>query len=194
MAELDDIGSETAAMMRTMLQMATLVALKSREHGQKEAEARAKAVEAKIKEAKELQLREAREAKAKDPRNIELEMMKSGPALERPGLDRSGPTLGDAMTDGVTLAKELDNPFAVTSHATESLAYDSAERRQALAAHLQRSGVSPELTQVRMLVEAGRGISPDEAIRLDEVARQATMGRDLAREARGLQRGIDRGR
>lgn len=189
MAELDDIGSESAAMMRTMLQMATLVALKSREHGQKEAEARAKAVEAKIKEAKELQLREAREAKAKDPRNIELDMMKSGPALHR-----SEPTLADAMTDGVTLSKELDNPFAVTSHATESLAYDSAERRQALAAHLQRSGVSPELTQVRMLVEAGRGISPDEAIRLDEAARHASMARDLARETRGLQRGIDRGR
>ena len=70
--ELDDIGAETAAMMKTMLQIATLVALRTRERGQKEAEARVKVTEARIKEARELQVREARDAKAKDPRNAKL--------------------------------------------------------------------------------------------------------------------------
>uniref|UniRef100_UPI0024556446 hypothetical protein n=1 Tax=Nocardia farcinica TaxID=37329 RepID=UPI0024556446 len=104
--ELDDIGRETAAVMKTMLQLATLVALRTRERGQKEAEARAKLTEARMKEAKELQIREARESKAKDPRNLELARMveKStsvkGISLEK---DRSGgamSTAGSAMASG----------------------------------------------------------------------------------------------
>lgn len=86
--ELDDIGRETAAMMKTMLQIATLVALKTRERGQKEAEARAKLTEAKIKEAREAQIREARESKSKDPRNIELAQMVSRPLPRRRSVRR----------------------------------------------------------------------------------------------------------
>lgn len=84
--ELDDIGRETAAMVKTMLQLATLVALRARERGQKEAEARVKVTEARNKEARELQIREARDAKAKDPRNLELARMveKTVPAKESP--------------------------------------------------------------------------------------------------------------
>ncbi|MFC4126877.1 hypothetical protein [Nocardia rhizosphaerae] len=188
MAELDDIGSETSAMMRTMLQMATLVALKSREHGQKEAEARAKAVEAKMKEARELQVREARDLKAKDPRNIELVQMMS---------------LGNKATQsrGLSLEKDPTSPFAsaaaassATATATQApqLGYDSVERRAAIAAHLERAGVAPELAQVRMLVEMGQGISPEEAIhRANAGARRAGFERGLER---GIERGIDRGR
>ncbi|MEV0335523.1 hypothetical protein [Nocardia sp. NPDC050717] len=188
MAELDDIGSETAAMMRTMLQMATLVALKSREHGQKEAEARAKAVEAKMKEARELQVREARDLKAKDPRNIELVQMMS---------------VGNKATQarGLSLEKDPSSPFASTAAGSTAasaganvpqVGYDSVERRAAIAAHLQRAGVAPELAEVRMLVEMGQGISPEEAIRRTNAgARRAGFERSLER---GIERGVDRGR
>ncbi|MEV6060555.1 hypothetical protein [Nocardia asteroides] len=180
MAELDDIGSETASMMRTMLQMATLVALKSREHGQKEAEARAKAVEAKMKEAKELQIREARDLKAKDPRNIELVQMMS--------VGNKAP-----QSRGLSLEKDPSSPFAgaaATAGANvPQVGYDSVERRSAIAAHLERAGVAPELTEVRMLVEMGQGISPDEAIR------RANAGARRAGIERGIDpRGIERGR
>ncbi|MBC7303957.1 MAG: hypothetical protein H5T78_23810 [Nocardia sp.] len=184
MAELDDIGSETASMMRTMLQMATLVALKSREHGQKEAESRAKAIEAKMKEARELQIREARDLKAKDPRNVELvQMMSMGspkPAQR-----------------GLTLEKDPSSPFAAKSTVAAAatgvnapqIGYDSAERRSAIAAHLQRAGVAPELSQVRMLVEMGQGISPDDAIRLRDAATRHVSTRERGIDPRGLERG-----
>lgn len=184
MAELDDIGSETSAMMRTMLQMATLVALKSREQGQKEAESRAKAIEAKMKEARELQIREARDLKAKDPRNIELVQMMS---------------VGGAKTQqrGLSLEKDPSSPFATAAAAAApatgvkapQIAYDTVERRSAVAAHLQRAGIAPELSQVRMLVEMGQGISPDEAIRLRDAATRHNPTRDRGIEVRGLERG-----
>ncbi|MFF2391562.1 hypothetical protein [Nocardia sp. NPDC058114] len=184
MAELDDIGSETASMMRTMLQMAILVAVKSREHGQKEAESRAKAIEAKMKEARELQIREARDLKAKDPRNIELvQMMSVGSrTVESRGVENRG----------INLNKPAGSAFAASAAATPSVGYDSAERRSAIAAHLQRAGVAPELTQVRMLVEMGQGISPEEAIRSRDTVMRATLARQ--RGERGIERGIERGR
>ncbi|MGM7643523.1 hypothetical protein ACSVDM_01370 [Nocardia sp. JW2] len=189
MAELDDIGSETAAMMRTMLQMATLVALKSREHGQKEAESRAKAIEAKMKEARELQIREARDLKAKDPRNIELKQMMTVGArsVETRGLESRGLESRTTESRGVSLVKDAASPFA---GATPN--YDSTERRAAIAAHLQRAGVAPELSQVRMLVEMGHGISPDEAIRLRDAAARTPQVRARGLE-RGLELGIERG-
>ncbi|MFD6395975.1 hypothetical protein [Nocardia sp. NPDC060249] len=184
MAELDDIGSETASMMRTMLQMAILVAVKSREHGQKDAESRAKAIEAKMKEARELQIREARDLKAKDPRNVELvQMMSVGSrTVESRGVE----------SRGINLNKPAGSAFASSAAATPSVGYDSAERRSAIAAHLQRAGVAPELTQVRMLVEMGQGISPEEAIRSRDTVMRATLARQ--RGERGIERGIERGR
>ncbi|MFI1236560.1 hypothetical protein [Nocardia salmonicida] len=186
MAELDDIGSETASMMRTMLQMAILVAVKSREHGQKDAESRAKAIEAKMKEARELQIREARDLKAKDPRNVELvQMMSVGSrTVESRGVE----------SRGISLNKESGSPFAASAAGHSSsvgqaaAGYDSTERRAAIAAHLQRAGVAPELSQVRMLVEMGHGISPEEAIRLRDAGT-----RNMPARARGLERGIERG-
>ncbi|MFC6012459.1 hypothetical protein [Nocardia lasii] len=188
MAELDDIGSETASMMRTMLQMATLVALKSREHGQKEAESRAKAIEAKMKEARELQIREARDLKAKDPRNLELkEMMSLSPrTIESRGLEARG-----VETRGISLHKDVGSPFA-TSGVAQAANYDSTERRSAIAAHLQRAGVAPELSQVRMLVEMGHGISPDDAIRLRDAAVRTPQVRARGPEL-GIELGIERG-
>ncbi|WP_410872197.1 hypothetical protein [Nocardia sp. A7] len=194
MAELDDIGSETASMMRTMLQMAILVAVKSREHGQKEAESRAKAIEAKMKEARELQIREARDLKAKDPRNVELvQMMSVGSrSVESRGVESRGMESRGAEKRGISLNKPAGSAFASSAAATPSVGYDSAERRSALAAHLQRAGVAPELTQVRMLVEMGQGISPEEAIRSRETVMRATLARQ--RGERGIERGIERGR
>ncbi|MFD3508414.1 hypothetical protein [Nocardia sp. NPDC058666] len=191
MAELDDIGSETASMMRTMLQMATLVALKSREHGQKEAETRAKAIEAKMKEARELQIREARDLKAKDPRNMELvRMMTIGSrgiearGIESRGIESRSPESRSPESRGVNLSRDSGYSGRSTSGGG---GYDSAERRSAIAAHLQRAGVGPELTQVRLLMEMGQGVSPDEAIRMREAADRAQLARQRVIEARGIE-------
>ncbi|MFD3593657.1 hypothetical protein ACFWU5_13080 [Nocardia sp. NPDC058640] len=193
MAELDDIGSETASMMRTMLQMATLVALKSREHGQKEAETRAKAIEAKMKEARELQIREARDLKAKDPRNMELvQMMSVGSrSIEARSIESRG-----VESRGISLSKK-GSPFASTAAGQSSsvghtASYDSSERRAAIAAHLQRAGVAPDLAEVRMLMEIGQGIDPADAIRRTNAATRE-FGIERGIEARGIQRGVERG-
>ncbi|WP_067545528.1 hypothetical protein [Nocardia crassostreae] len=178
--ELDDIGRETAAMMRQMLQLATLVALRTRERGQKEAEGRAKVTEARQKQARELQLREAADAKAKDPRNLELPKM-----IERPPLDK-----------GVSLEKDR---FAAQAEATRMAAtqaavnkslvrYDSVERRTALAQHLSRMGIAPELAAVRMLLEVGQAQSAAEAVRAREQEAAVAQRRAREVEARGLQR------
>ncbi|MVU77823.1 hypothetical protein GPX89_11275 [Nocardia sp. ET3-3] len=170
--ELDDIGRETAAMMRQMLQLATLVALRTRERGQKEAEARVKVTEARQKEARQLVLREAADAKAKDPRNLELARMIEKPTLEK----------------GVSLEKDR---FAAQAEATRMAAtqaaaskglvrHDSVERRQALAQHLHRMGISPELASVRMLLEVGQAQSAAEAARVRD--QEAAVAQRRARE------------
>ncbi|MBF6135305.1 hypothetical protein IU501_20170 [Nocardia otitidiscaviarum] len=178
--ELDDIGRETAAMMRQMLQLATLVALRTRERGQKEAEARVKMTEARQKEARERQLREAADSKAKDPRNVELARM-----IEKPPLDK-----------GVSLEKDR---FAAQAEATRMAAtqaamskplvrYDSVERRAALAQHLTRMGIAPELAAVRMLLEVGQAQSAADAVRARQEEAAAVQRRAREQEARGLQR------
>ncbi|MBF6181063.1 Uncharacterised protein [Nocardia otitidiscaviarum] len=178
--ELDDIGRETAAMMRQMLQLATLVALRTRERGQKEAEARVKVTEARQKEARERQLREAADSKAKDPRNVELARM-----IEKPPLDK-----------GVSLEKDR---FAAQAEATRMAAtqaamskplvrYDSVERRAALAQHLTRMGIAPELAAVRMLLEVGQAQSAADAVRARQEEAAAVQRRAREQEARGLQR------
>ncbi|MFI6866443.1 hypothetical protein [Nocardia sp. NPDC050406] len=178
--ELDDIGRETAAMMRQMLQLATLVALRTRERGQKEAEARVKMTESRQKEARERQLREAADSKAKDPRNLELARM-----IEKPPLDK-----------GVSLEKDR---FAAQAEATRMAAtqaaqaktlvrHDSVERRAALAQHLTRMGIAPELAAVRMLLEVGQAQSAAEAVRTRQEEAAAVQRRAREQEARGLQR------
>ncbi|MEV5647548.1 hypothetical protein AB0L57_04770 [Nocardia sp. NPDC052254] len=155
--EVDDIGRETAALMRQMLQLATLVALRTRERGQREAEARVKVTQERVKETRERMLREAREAKSKDPRNLELARM-----LERPNLDR-----------GISLERMERSNLARAARATERQKtrerelsrYDSPERRQALAAHLSRVGVAPELAAVRMLMDVSQAQPPQAAVR-----------------------------
>ncbi|MFE2999992.1 hypothetical protein ACFXG4_33950 [Nocardia sp. NPDC059246] len=156
--ELDDIGRETAAMMRQMLQLATLVALRTRERGQKEAEARVRVTEARQKEGRERRLREAADAKARDPRNRELSRI-----LERPTRER-----------GVSLEKDRFSAQAEASRMAAqqanrgSVRYDSVERRTALAQHLSRMGISPELQSVRLLMEVGQAQSAQDAVRLRE--------------------------
>ncbi|MGO4612898.1 hypothetical protein AB4305_02040 [Nocardia sp. 2YAB30] len=177
--ELDDIGRETAAMMRTMLQMATLVALRTRERGQKEAEARAKLTDARIKEAKEMQLREARDAKAKDPRNTELARL-----IEKPIAEKGVSLEKDRFSAQAEATRMAANAAA---NAKPAMRYDSTERRMAIAAHLAKMGVAPELAAVRMLIEVGQAQPPGEAVRTrPDEAPSVTRARE--QEARGLER------
>jgi hypothetical protein len=66
--------------------------------------------------------------------------------------------------------------------------YDSAERRTAIAAHLARIGIAPELAAVRMLIEVGQAQPPEEAVRIRDEATRATARRGREQEARGLER------
>jgi hypothetical protein len=182
--ELDDIGRETAALMKQMLSLATLVALRTRERGQKEAEARVKITEQRVKDAKELSLREARESKAKDPRNLELTRMLDRPPLERPGVSLER----DRFSSEASAARSEAQAAAATN---PTIRYDSAERRTALAAHLTKIGVAPELRAIRMLMEVGQAQPASEATRSvpDDNERLAKRLREqeLARQ-RGLER------
>ncbi|WP_107658000.1 hypothetical protein [Nocardia suismassiliense] len=178
--ELDDIGRETAAMMRTMLQLATLVALRTRERGQKEAEARVKVTEARMKEAREMQIREARDSKAKDPRNTELARM-----IEKPIPERGVSLEKDRFTAQAEATRMAG--IAAAAHTKPVLQYDSPERRMAIAAHLAKMGVAPELAAVRMLIEVGQAQPPIEAVRTrPEEAPAVTRARE--QESRGLER------
>ncbi|HLS79523.1 MAG TPA: hypothetical protein VK083_22305 [Nocardia sp.] len=184
--ELDDIGRETAAVMKTMLSLATLVALRTRERGQKEAEARVKITEARMKEAKELRMREERESKAKDPRNLELARMVESNQSAGKGISLEKESVGSMMTSA---ASELSESVTGSSSGPSlpQLAYDSAERRNAVAAHLQKMGVSPDLAAVRMLMEVGQGLPAEEAVRAKTAeARSTNRSREL--EGRGLER------
>ncbi|MCP2287882.1 MULTISPECIES: hypothetical protein [Nocardia] len=178
--ELDDIGRETAAMMKSMLQLATLVALRTRERGQKEAEARAKITEARMKEARELQIREARDAKAKDPRNLELARM----------VEKAAPAKGISLEKDRFSAQAEATRMAATASAAKQpvVRYDSAERRMAIAAHLSRIGVAPELAAVRMLIEVGQGQPPEEAVRARTEENRSVAARGREPDARGLER------
>ncbi|MBF6332086.1 hypothetical protein [Nocardia transvalensis] len=180
--ELDDIGRETAALMRQMLQLATLVALRTRERGQREAEARVKVTQERAKETRERLLRDAREAKAKDPRNLELARM-----LERPVLEKGVSLEKDRFAERATAARSAAQA-AARSKATRGLdRYDSIERRQALAQHLSRIGISPELAAVRMLMEVSQAQPPQAAVRTrPEEPPKVTRAREI--EERGLER------
>ncbi|MFE3192859.1 hypothetical protein ACFXHA_27880 [Nocardia sp. NPDC059240] len=179
--ELDDIGRETAAMMRQMLQLATLVALRTRERGQKEAEARVKVTEARQKEGRERVLREAADAKAKDPRNRELSRM-----IEKPPLEKQGVTL---EKDRFAAQAETTRMAATQAAMNKGLVrHDSVERRQALAQHLNRMGISPELASVRMLLEVGQAQSAAEAVRAREQEATAAQRRQREQEARARER------
>ncbi|WP_067813983.1 hypothetical protein [Nocardia inohanensis] len=178
--ELDDIGRETAAMMRQMLQLATLVALRTRERGQKEAEARVKVTEARQKEARERQLREAADAKAKDPRNLELTRILEKPPLEK-GLSLE--------KDKFAAQAEAGRMAATQAAINKSLVrYDSVERRAALAQHLSRMGISPELAAVRMLLEVGQAQSAQDAVRAREQEAAVAQRRARELEARARER------
>lgn len=186
--ELDDIGRETAAMMKTMLQIATLVALKARERGQREAEMRVKLTEARVKEARELQIREARDAKAKDPRNLALAQTISRSVAEVKAT--ATPQRGSTGYRGVHLEKDRFSlgGSGQASSAAETVRYDSAERRAALAAHLAKIGIAPELAAARMLVDVGQATPPSEAVRT-RPDRAPSVQRAREQElARGLER------
>ncbi|WP_280400977.1 hypothetical protein [Nocardia carnea] len=195
--ELDDIGRETAAMMKTMLQIATLVALKARERGQREAEARVKLTEARVKEARELQIREARDAKAKDPRNLALAQTISKSMAEvKPGTpvqhrENGGYRGVQLQKDRFTMERFAESSTEQVSAAAATVSYDSAARREALAAHLARIGVAPELAAARMLVEVSQAKPASEAVRTRPERAPAVQ---RAREQQELARGLERSR
>jgi hypothetical protein len=187
--ELDDIGRETAALMRQMLSLATLVALRTRERGQREAEARVKVTEARVKESRERILRDAREAKAKDPRNVELARM-----LEKPALEKGVSLERDRFSERGSAAHTAQASQASNAARSAAMRYDSAERRQALARHLERVGVAPELAAVRMLMEVGQAQPPSASTqtRPDEENKRLARAREI--EARALERARERER
>ncbi|WP_280263503.1 hypothetical protein [Nocardia wallacei] len=164
-----------------MLQLATLVALRTRERGQREAEARVKMTQERVKEARERMLRDAREAKSKDPRNLELARM-----LEKPVLEKGVSLEKDRFAAQATAARSAAQAAARTK-GRELDRYDSVERRQALAGHLARIGVAPELAAVRMLMEVSQAQPPQAAVRTrpDEPPK-VTRAREL--EERGRER------
>ncbi|MCC3312771.1 hypothetical protein [Nocardia africana] len=187
--ELDDIGRETAALMRQMLQLATLVALRTRERGQREAEARVKVTQERVKETRERLLREAREAKAKDPRNLELARM-----LERPALER-GISLEKDRLEHSRMARGARAAERQKARERELTRYDSPERRQALAAHLSRVGVAPELAAVRMLMDVSQAQPPQAAVRTrPEEPPRVTRAREHDERMRERERNRDRSR
>jgi hypothetical protein len=174
--DMDAIGAEASAMMKTMLQLATLVALRTRERGQKEAEQRVKVTQARLKEAKELTARQVRESKARDPRNLELQRMiersgvvltKDRAALRRDNqeLERESRELGREQGDLTMMAvgveaqrNEVERELGtVTLMERPTMEFDSPERRLALALELAELGVEPELIEVRMLAEMAQG-------------------------------------
>lgn len=174
-------------MMKTMLQLATLVALRTRERGQKEAEARVKISQVRDKERKELAERQLRMDKARDPRNRELQKM----------IERSGVALTKQRSEQArefsTLTREQEAPSRVQVLEREQAGpgYDSAESRALFAMELAEVGLDPELIELRMLAEAGQAKPPIEAVRtpigeaariLDKEQDPRTRIRDLRRE------------
>ncbi len=67
-----------------------------------------------------------------------------------------------------------------------SVRYDSVERRTALAQHLSRMGISPELQSVRLLMEVGQAQSAQDAVRLRE--QEAAQRRVREQEAHERER------
>jgi hypothetical protein len=212
--DMDAIGAEAAAMMKTMLQLATLVALRTRERGQKEAEQRVKVTQARAKEANELAARQVRESKARDPRNVEIQRMieRTGVVLSknRSTLDRENQTieaqqqqLGRDQADfnrmsAAAEAQRIEADRLVgeqglvqvmdRDESASVLQFDSAERRMALALELAELGVEPELIEVRMLAEMAQGKPPIDAAR-EPINGPTPMGPELGNEL-----GLDRSR
>ena len=86
----------------------------------------------------------------------------------------------------------LEKPEA----ARERMAYDSQERRDAIAKHLERAGVSPEAQLARKLLELGQGAPARDIAdeRRDAASRGALMRERDARGKEGPSKGIERER
>ena len=87
-------------------------------------------------------------------------------------------------------SSEVGAVSAVSSAAAPQIRYDSDERRNAIAAHLARIGVAPELAAVRMLVEVGQGQPVQEAAR----ARSKEAPQEILAREQELTRGLERTR
>ncbi|CAM2752506.1 hypothetical protein [Skermania piniformis] len=133
--ELDDMGREAAAMTRAMLEIAGLVAMRARERGQKEAEARARVLSARQKQVKDAKLRELRAVKAMDPRNAQLAKMitQNTATIKAPGQTLAkteaeklalGKTVGAAKTLG--LDKTTEKSLGLEKAATLAAAPEKA--------------------------------------------------------------------
>jgi hypothetical protein len=210
--EIDAIGAEAAAVMKTMLQLATLVALRTRERGQKDAEGQVKLTQARLKEAREMAARQVRLAKAQDPRNAELQRMieRQGVVLrkDRADLERAREELSRERAELGRVAGRAEraearefaaetmtfaeaSALAVAERDDPVLAYDSVERREALALYLADMGVEPELIEVRMMAELAQAKPSVEAAR-EPIRDAIPMPSDPTREIGGRELGRDR--
>jgi len=178
----DAVSKDVTQFFQVLLQLYIMRAAALRAKGVREAEARARFAREHEKIAREQQLREARWAKSLDPRNKELartcELGRDAYFARNPDKDP-------------WRAAQRAVPAPSLEKAREPMRWDSAERREHLAAHLSRV-VSPELAQVRMLHDLGCGTPGAAAVdRAPEAgARRAAEAR--AREAREVRERAER--
>jgi hypothetical protein len=188
---VDEMHREGAEILKAMIQMATLVALRARQHGHKQAQARGIATNAQVKETRERMVAQRIEHKAKDPRNAELGRMMDGTArwlAQQPrtvSLDRPvRATPAQARTPVQAKVKDTRTP------------YDSSARRDAVARNVydaartagRTHADAQHLASVRHLLEMGQAQPAQVATRTvpGDMTRGGGVreidGRGLARE------------
>ena len=94
----------------------------------------------------------------------------------------------DPPRKGVSLEKSAVTREVYTGITVE---YDSAARREAIAEHLRRAGVSKEAQLARMLLEVGQAAPARD---IEKERRDAASRGALMRERESPNRGIERGR
>jgi hypothetical protein len=194
MAEMDDMHKEVNGLMRAMLSLAALAALRTRQRDQAEAEARVLAKTALEREGRELAERQRRLEKAQDTRGIELGRLitrSNGVSLDK-GRGQERERGVDAISveqDGPTLDRAMERGRVAP-------AYDSAESRAAYAKELTEMGLAPELVELRMVAEMAQAKPVIEAVRrpVGPAAPSVSREQDPRGRARDLTRDMTRQR
>ncbi|MEO7017086.1 MAG: hypothetical protein ABI067_11170 [Leifsonia sp.] len=97
---------------------------------------------------------------------------------------------GDAPAEG--LSREELTAEADVTRDDAAIAYDSAERRDAFAADMEKAGVDPELQKVRLVADRDNGTHPNAAVARkpgkQTKARNRAQAPGLQRERGGLSR------
>lgn len=181
--DMDVLGKEAAAFMRLLLQITTLIALRTRQAGQRQAEQRAKTHNRQVeltksirRENQELAKTELARNKARDPRNQQLISM----TLPKPGVNLEKP-------------KAIE-PKARTPEPQAKAPERRPETPAQLAFRLAEMGVSQEVAVARQLHAVAFPVPAQEAIRLrpgETIEQGRARGRGVEL-SRGLERGITR--